>query len=701
MSIGSQRPRITIGTKILIIAICPVVLALSITVATLLVQQQRLDREVTETVRQQGFSESSKIANSVYLLCAGSEQRNQRQLDHDLKVAHEVLTGAGGIEADKETADWRAVNQLSGETTAVTLPKLRIGANWLGQITAAAAAVAVVDQATHLTGDFCTVFQRMNDAGDMLRVGTTVIKADGTRAIGTYIPARNPDGEANPVVATVLRGETFRGRAYVVNQWHAAAYEPIWDAAHHRVIGMLYVGIGLDTMNHELREGIMRMVVGKTGYVYVIGAKGDERGKYIVSYQGKRDGENIWDAKDADGRPFIQDIVGKALATSDGAVSEAIYQWQNPGEAKPRVKLAAVTQFAPWNWVIGAGVYEEDFAEVRARMHAAQQRILLWEAVVAGVVALLSGLAAWYFSRSIARPITRVIADVNSSSGQIAAAAEQTSMASQSLATGSSQQAAALEEISSSLEEMASMTQRNAEGAGNANELARLARQAADTGAADMHAMSEAMRDIKVASDDIAKIIKTIDEIAFQTNILALNAAVEAARAGESGMGFAVVAEEVRSLAQRSAQAARETATKIDGAIAKTGQGVQISEKVARSLTEIVDKVRKVDLLVAEVATASREQSEGVGQINKGVHEMDRVVQTNAAAAEESAGAAEELNSQAKVLDQAVTDLKSLVGGLHQVGAQVEQAQPSGEPETRARAPRNATRPMRPALAVR
>jgi methyl-accepting chemotaxis protein len=236
------------------------------------------------------------------------------------------------------------------------------------------------------------------------------------------------------------------------------------------------------------------------------------------------------------------------------------------------------------------------------------------------------------------------------------------SSASQSLAEGSSSQAASIEETSASLEEMSGMTNRNAENSHKANELTSQARSAADKGATDMAAMALAMQDIKVSSDDIAKIIKTIDEIAFQTNILALNAAVEAARAGEAGMGFAVVADEVRNLAQRSAQAAKETAVKIETAIGKTSQGVVISGKVAANLAEIVSKARQVDELVAEVATASREQTQGINQINSAVGQMDKVTQANAASAEESAAASEELNSQAHVMKQAVAELLRLVG---------------------------------------
>jgi methyl-accepting chemotaxis protein len=209
---------------------------------------------------------------------------------------------------------------------------------------------------------------------------------------------------------------------------------------------------------------------------------------------------------------------------------------------------------------------------------------------------------------------------------------------------------------------MSGMTKRNAGHAEIATALAKQTRASAETGAADMQEMTKAMDAIKAASSNIAKIVKTIDEIAFQTNILALNAAVEAARAGESGMGFAVVAEEVRNLAQRSAQAAKETANRIEDSIQKSERGVAISAKVAQSLGDIVAKARQVDELVAEIASASAEQNQGIIQVNLAVTQMDRVTQATAGNAEESANTAHELSAQAGGLRQAVDDLQKLVG---------------------------------------
>ncbi|MEI6106309.1 MAG: methyl-accepting chemotaxis protein [Opitutae bacterium] len=285
--------------------------------------------------------------------------------------------------------------------------------------------------------------------------------------------------------------------------------------------------------------------------------------------------------------------------------------------------------------------------------------------LLGGVIAAMvigAGLAI-SMTRSIAGPIKAVADALSSGAEETTAAATQVSSSSQSLAEGASEQAASLEETSSSLEEIASMTKRNSEAANQAKTLSSQTRAAADSGSSEMEVMKSAMDAIKTSATNIAKIVKSIDEIAFQTNILALNAAVEAARAGEQGAGFAVVAEEVRALAQRSAAAAKETAEKIEDSVQKSEHGVQISGKVAQHFAEIVEKARLVDTLVAEIATASQEQTQGIEQVNIAVSQMDKVTQSNAAGAEETAAAAEELNAQSVELTAVVGTLLAMVGG--------------------------------------
>ena len=283
------------------------------------------------------------------------------------------------------------------------------------------------------------------------------------------------------------------------------------------------------------------------------------------------------------------------------------------------------------------------------------------------IIATIGVLVAVSFSVVVVRGTNRALYAIartlSDASAQVSSAAAQVASASQSLADGSSQQAAALEETSASIEEVSSTTKRNADSAENARGISNESSEATEVGTRQMTEMSEAMTAIKSSSDNIAKIIKTIDEIAFQTNILALNAAVEAARAGEAGAGFAVVADEVRALAQRAAQAARETAEKIEDSVSKSGHGMQISAKVGDGLNLITEKTHKVNELVVEIASASREQTQGLDQISKAVSQMDQLTQANAGSAEETAAAAEELNAQASALLESVHDLNRLVGG--------------------------------------
>ncbi len=298
--------------------------------------------------------------------------------------------------------------------------------------------------------------------------------------------------------------------------------------------------------------------------------------------------------------------------------------------------------------------------EVMASVNSLRNLTLL---VGAGVLLLVLGVV-WTLARSIARPIHEVADNLKVGAEQVTAAAASISEASATVAGGASAQAASVEETSSSCEELTSMTKRNVEHAERAHALAQKTQQAAEQGRTEMETMLGAMHEIQASSASIAKIIKTIDEIAFQTNILALNAAVEAARAGEAGAGFAVVADEVRNLAQRAATAARETAAQIEDAIARTKHGGEICQRVAASFAQIDEHARQVNALVGEITSGAGEQTRGIDHISSAMGQIETSVQTAAAQTEETATAAEELNAQARVLHDNVAVLFALIGNV-------------------------------------
>lgn len=330
-----------------------------------------------------------------------------------------------------------------------------------------------------------------------------------------------------------------------------------------------------------------------------------------------------------------------------------------------------------------------------ARQEARSRRVTMWFLAfllaALGLVVLAVVRVARTLFHAVARPVHRITEELTASAQQVAAASNQVAGASQALARGANEQAGSLTTTSASLEEMSTMTARTADNMLGVKDVADRARRTAEAGSERTREMGPAMAAIRSASQEmraameaiqassaeVAQIIRVIDRIASQTNILALNAVVEAARAGQAGRGFSVVANEVRDLAQRSAQAAQETAAKIEAALQNSRHGLRVSEKVAesarnveeraqeaeRSLHEILDQIRRVDELVAEVAAASREQSQGIAQVSASVHQISQITQGNAAGAEETAAASSELNAQTDILQRVVGDLHALVDG--------------------------------------
>ena len=321
--------------------------------------------------------------------------------------------------------------------------------------------------------------------------------------------------------------------------------------------------------------------------------------------------------------------------------------------------------------------------EAGAAQTIKRRQMLMTGMAVGGFILIL--VIAFRVTRGITGAIHGIADRLKTGSTELTTGTGQITEGSQQLANGATNQASSLEETSAALEEMSSMTRQNADNSAQADRLVRQSVELIENGVTAMNRMSGAIEKIKSSADQTAKIIKTIDEIAFQTNLLALNAAVEAARAGEAGKGFAVVAEEVRNLAQRSAEAARNTAALIDESRKNSEEGVVVAGEAVKALSGVKDSSGKVAILVAEIATASKEQAQGVEQVNRAVSEMDQVVQQNAASAEESASAAEEIFSQAELMTHMVEELVVIAKGGHKETAPADTPPVNESPMTERR----------------
>ena len=636
------------------ISIIPFLISLIFSYTT----NNKMSRIAAEEALNMAQADLRHIVGGVYDMSTAQNNLAQQLVDNALKTARNILDESGPVTfADDDTASWNAINQYTKATTTIDLPKMLIGGKSLGQNRDMQTPSMIVDKARDLSVETCTVFQRMNPKGDMLRVCTNVEKLDGTRAIGTFIPAVNPNGNANPVIAAVLAGKTYRGRAFVVNAWYITAYEPILDDSGS-IAGILYVGIKQNTLAKSVMSQIGDIKIGKTGYVFVV----DSKGNFVVPEKNAQPSvQNGLDATDANGEKYINEIISEAKSSPDGGVVMHSYAWASEGVGT-RAKIALAKYFKPWDWVIVTSAFEDEFLESRNKINELGRQfnirfILIACAIIAAVVFL-----CLVFSVRISKALRNVADGFTEESEQVIDASRSVFSSSRNLADKASTQAASIEETSASLEEISSMTKQNAGNAAEADRLMKETGHVIDKANDSMNELTTSMEEISKASAETSKIVKTIDEIAFQTNLLALNAAVEAARAGEAGAGFAVVADEVRNLALRAAEAAKNTEKMIEGTVKRVESGSAIVDATNEAFRGISENAGKAGNLVAEIATASDEQSQGITQIKDAVTEMESVVQDVASIAGDSAEASETMNTRAEHMAGMAAQLSALVG---------------------------------------
>jgi methyl-accepting chemotaxis protein len=483
---------------------------------------------------------------------------------------------------------------------------------------------------------------------------------DGADASGRYVPYWYRDGEKLLYENTVTYLDPEKNSYYVQprDSGQAMLLEPYFDdAGEMKNVLMTSIAlplkkddkviavIGCDVVLDRLAKIVSEKRILDSGYLSLV----SNAGNYLAHPKIERIGKPLIEF-DTWAEPFLPNIkAGSSFETTNYSktLKDHVYRLAEP------LRVADIN--ATWSVIANVPT-----AEVLAPVRKIRNQSI---AIGVASAALVLGFVAW-LARAISKPIEGISLHLREGAAHTSGAVAEISRTSQALASAASQQAASLEETSASLEELSSMTKRNAEGAQTANHLATAARTAADSGTEKMRAMVKAMEDIKASSDNVAKIVKTIDEIAFQTNLLALNAAVEAARAGEAGAGFAVVADEVRSLAQRATSAARESSAQIAEALQRTDVGTQTCVEVSSGFESIRDKINQLTSLAAEIAGASQEQTRGIAEINNAMIQLDKVTQSNAAQSEETAAAAQELSAQAIELDKIADELRALVAGV-------------------------------------
>jgi methyl-accepting chemotaxis protein WspA len=723
-----EKVKIKLTLKRKVIALAVLAALLPVLTVFLLVNrfQTFVSQTTTKELQELAMLNIAQIAKDVYGLCETANDLINQKINNDLAVGQDLLRREKTLSLSSEKVSWEVTNQFTNETKKVNVPKFLVGGTWLGQNSDPEKATPIVDEVERLVGGTCTIFERINEEGDMLRVATNMTGPDGKRAIGVYIPAKRPDGSPSPVVANALQGMSSRGFAYLADTWYLTAYEPIKDAKG-KIIGMLFCGEKLESID-TLRNVIMKIKVGRTGYVAVIGGTGQHRGRYIISRDGKRDGESLWDAKDTDGTFFVREMVDQSMKRKKGEVFFQTYHWRNPGDLASRKKAAASIYFAPFDWVISAGTYEEDYYAPVSRVQAVIKR-LRGEVFLSG--ALIVGLAillAWVLGRRMIKPLgvatglakriaagdlrlarqemqnipakfmrpadqgrfvrdedetKELLSAFQTMTGSLDSLIGQVQRSGIQVTTSATEIAASARELEATVAEQAAST---AQVTATSREISNTAEglvqtiDMAEDGQRDLTGMEGAMRVLMKATgsissklsvindraNKISNVVTTINKISDQTNLLALNAAIEAEKAGEFGKGFSVVAREVSRLADQTAIATQDIEYVVKEMQSSVSSGVMEMDKFADEVRNGVNTVVALTGRLTGIIDQVRAHGPQFDTVKDGMHaQSEGALQINEAMTQLSQAAAQTRESLHE-FKTATEQLNDAVQGLQE-----------------------------------